>query len=72
VSRVLIEKLIVSVRCGTRRFISVFTRTSHWAISWASWIQSTTSHLIYLIYFKTIHLYKLSSLTWPRPFGFSE
>jgi hypothetical protein len=28
---------------GARRFITVFTRTRHWSLSWARWIQSTTS-----------------------------
>jgi hypothetical protein len=26
--------------CGTRRFITVFTRALHWSLSWARWIQS--------------------------------
>jgi hypothetical protein len=29
---------------GTPRFISVFTRVLNWFLSWARWIQSTTSH----------------------------
>jgi hypothetical protein len=33
---------------GTRRFITVFTRTLHWYLSWASSIQSLPSHPIYL------------------------
>jgi hypothetical protein len=27
--------------CGTRRSIAVFTRTRHWSLFWARWIQST-------------------------------
>jgi hypothetical protein len=30
----------------TWRFINVFTRTRHWIISWARWIQSTPKHPI--------------------------
>jgi hypothetical protein len=33
---------------GNLRFISVFTRTHHWALPWASWIQSTFSRPISL------------------------
>jgi hypothetical protein len=29
-------------------FITVFTRTRHWPLSWITWIQSTPSHYIYL------------------------
>jgi hypothetical protein len=32
----------------TRRFITVFTRTLHWSLSWVRWIQSISSHAIYL------------------------
>jgi hypothetical protein len=31
---------------GNRRFITVFTRTRHWSLSWARWIQFTISHLL--------------------------
>jgi len=31
---------------GTWRFITVFTSAHHWSLSWARWIQSTTSHAI--------------------------
>jgi hypothetical protein len=31
---------------GTRRFITVFTRACHWSLSWARWIQSTSSHTL--------------------------
>jgi hypothetical protein len=31
---------------GTRKFITVFTRTRHWILSWATWIQSTLSQHI--------------------------
>jgi hypothetical protein len=48
--RVLLEKLSVINKYRafyiTRRFITVFTRTRHWYLSWARWIQSTTSHRI--------------------------
>jgi hypothetical protein len=54
-SRFLLEKLIVTQLIkkfltfyATRRFITVFTRASHWSISWARWIQSTPSHRISL------------------------
>jgi hypothetical protein len=33
---------------GTPSFITVFTRTRHWSLSWATWIQFTPSHPIYL------------------------
>jgi hypothetical protein len=33
--------------CGTSIFITVFTRTLHWTVSWAKWIQSTHSHSCY-------------------------
>ena len=33
---------------GTRRFITMFTRACHCYVSWARWIQSTSSHYIYL------------------------
>jgi hypothetical protein len=49
------KKLIVAqlvkkfpVFFGTRRFITVFTRTSHWTLSWARLIQSTLYHPISL------------------------
>jgi hypothetical protein len=32
----------------TRRFITVFTKASHWILPWAEWIQSTRSHPISL------------------------
>jgi len=28
---------------GTRMFITVFSRSRHWSLSWARWIQSTPS-----------------------------
>jgi hypothetical protein len=34
--------------CGTRRFITVFTRALHWFLSWAGWMQSVLSHNISL------------------------
>jgi hypothetical protein len=34
--------------CGTRRFITVFTRTRHWSISRARRIQSTSTHSVSL------------------------
>jgi hypothetical protein len=52
-SRVLLEKLTVTqlfkkfiTFYGTHSFIIVFTRASHWSLSWARWIQYTTSHPI--------------------------
>jgi len=54
-SRVLLEKLTVthlvkevSAFYGTRRFVTAFTRSRHWSLSWARWIQSTPSHPISL------------------------
>jgi hypothetical protein len=38
----LIQKFALFYR--TRRYITVFTRTRHWNLSWARWIQSTHSH----------------------------
>lgn len=31
-----------------QRFVSVFTRTRHWSLNWASWIHSAASHRISL------------------------
>jgi hypothetical protein len=31
---------------GTRKFITVFTRTFHWSLFWARWIQFIPTHLI--------------------------
>jgi hypothetical protein len=42
----LVKKFTVSY--GTRRFITVFTRTRHWYPSWSRCTQSTTSHPISL------------------------
>jgi hypothetical protein len=49
-SKVLLEKLIVtqlvkkfSAFCKTRRFINVFTKSRHWSLSWARWIQLSDS-----------------------------
>jgi hypothetical protein len=61
-SRVPLENLTVAqlvkkfpVFYGTRRFIAVFTRASHWIVSWARWIQSTLSHPIsFKIHFNII------------------
>jgi len=33
---------------GNRRYITIFTRTLHWFLSWARRIQSTPCHLIFL------------------------
>jgi len=33
---------------GNRRFITVFTRTRNWCLSWTSCIQSVPSHTIFL------------------------
>jgi hypothetical protein len=50
-SRVLLEKLLVTQLVkksfafyGTRRFITMLTRTRHWSLFWARCIQSTNSH----------------------------
>jgi hypothetical protein len=53
-SRVLLEKLIVTQLVKfpafyrTWRFVTVLTRSCHWSLSWARWIQSTSSHCISL------------------------
>jgi len=46
-NRIHTDKLIVayiykkfSAFCGTFRFITVFTRSRHWSLSWCRWIQS--------------------------------
>jgi hypothetical protein len=39
---------------GTRRFITVSTRARHWSLSWARWIQSTTSNLIFKVHMSII------------------
>jgi hypothetical protein len=50
-----LEKLIVTQLIkkfpafhGAWRFITVFTRTHHWSLSWARWFQSISSHPISL------------------------
>jgi len=55
-SRVLLEKIIItqlvkkfSTFYGTHMFVTMFTRARHWSLSWAGYIQSTTSHPLYLI-----------------------
>jgi hypothetical protein len=51
---VLLRKLIATQHkkspalYGTSRLITVFTRTHHWNLSWARWIQSTPFHRISL------------------------
>jgi hypothetical protein len=56
---------------GTRRFITVFTRTLHWSLSWATSIQSILTHRISLrsslILFTHLRLGLPSGLL---PFGF--
>jgi hypothetical protein len=49
-SRVLLQKLTVTQLVkkfpdfdGTGSFITLFTRVRHWSLSWARWIQSTSS-----------------------------
>jgi hypothetical protein len=37
--------------CGTRRFITVFTRALHWSLCWARWILSTPPTYFSKIYF---------------------
>lgn len=37
----------------TGGFITVFTRTCHWTLSWVSWVQITSLHLISNVYFNT-------------------
>jgi len=52
-----LEKLIVtqlvekfSAFYEARKFITVFTRSCHWSLSWSKWIQSTSSHTLSLRY----------------------
>jgi hypothetical protein len=33
---------------GSRKFITVFIRACHWSLSWARWIQSTSSQPIFM------------------------
>jgi hypothetical protein len=53
-NRVLLDKMTVtqlvkfSTFYGTRSFITVFTWTHQWPLSWTRWIQSTNSHPISL------------------------
>jgi hypothetical protein len=47
------EKLIITVKkypisYGTQRFTTMFTRTHHWSLSWARWIQPIVSHPLFL------------------------
>jgi hypothetical protein len=54
-------------------FITVFSRVRHWSVSWASWIQSTTSHRITLIpisilssspkFVSSLHVFRLNLFT---------
>jgi hypothetical protein len=56
---------------GTRSFISVFTRGLHWSLSWASSIQSITSHPILLRFILTLSthlLFYLPSGLFPSGF----
>lgn len=56
----------------TQNFIISFTRTSRWSVFWAQWMQSTSSHSIFLhpILILYSHLYQvpevMSSLQSPR------
>jgi len=52
-SRILYEKLTVAQLVkkfpafyGSRRFITMFKRASHWTLFWARWTQSTNSRFI--------------------------
>jgi hypothetical protein len=55
---------------GTRRFITIFTRSHHWSLFWARWIQTTTLHYIPLNFF-----FPLASTVligpWPSLMDFS-
>jgi len=33
--------------CGTRRFVTLFTRTCHWSLFWARCTKSTPSHPVF-------------------------
>jgi hypothetical protein len=53
--RVIFEKLIVSQLArkfpafnGTWKFITMYIRTCHWILCWATWIHCTTSHRLTL------------------------
>jgi hypothetical protein len=74
-SWIILEKLIVTQPVkkfpafyGTRRFITVFTRSRHWSLSWARWIQSIPPP-----HFPRILLpSRPTSSTWSLPFRFSD
>jgi hypothetical protein len=79
-SRALLEKLTVThlikkfpAFYWTRRVITVFTRASHWSLSWAKWIQSIPSDPISLN--SSLTLYSYLRLRHPNglyPFRFSN
>jgi hypothetical protein len=52
----LIEK--VPVFYATRRFIIVCTRARHCTLSWTTWVQSTPSHSMNLIFYIFYHGWK--------------
>jgi len=78
-STVLLEKLVVTHKVkkfpafyGTRRFITVFTRSPHWSLFWAQSVQSTTSHSISLRFVLILSSnLRLVSSFWSLPFRFS-
>jgi hypothetical protein len=78
-NRILLKKLIVAqlvmklnaFYC-TWTFITVFTRTCYWFLSWAKWIESTSLHTVslgpILILFPRVFLCHLSGLfLWEYP-----
>jgi len=39
----------------TRKFINIFIRAHHWSLTWARWIQPTSSHTVSLRYILILH-----------------
>jgi hypothetical protein len=59
----------------TQRFITVFTRTRHWFLSWAGWISFTPSHAIYLksiLHYHPIYAQVFRVVAFPKYEGVSK
>jgi hypothetical protein len=67
-SRVIFEKLTFTQLVkkfpafyGTRRFITVYTTSRHWSLSWTTWIQSTSHHIfLWYILILSSHVWDVS------------
>jgi len=58
---------------GISGFITMIIGTCHSLLSWAKWIQSTSSHLVsHIINLNIILLHVAWSLKWHLSFGFSK